>query len=116
MGIGLTYQVILQRRSKLIGLGDGSDKMMARAIRIHGNFCENAPFVMALLILLPLLGTASLWLHLIGCLFLAGRMAHAYGLSKTAGSSVGRVGGMVMTHFSLFIGCGLLLLAAFGLR
>ncbi|MGL4634976.1 MAG: MAPEG family protein [Beijerinckiaceae bacterium] len=114
MGIVLTYRVIVQRRTKLIGIGDGGDKVVARRVRIHGNFCENAPFALALLVLLPLLGTASLWIHIVGGLFLAGRVAHAYGFSQSAGSSVGRVGGMIMTHFSLFTGVGLLLFAAFG--
>jgi uncharacterized protein len=113
MGVLLTYSVIVQRRSKLVGMGDGGDKVIARRIRIHGNYCENAPFALALLLLLPLLGTASLWIHVVGGLFLAGRMAHAYGFAQSAGSSVGRVGGMVLTHFSFFIGAGLLLFAAF---
>jgi uncharacterized protein len=114
MGMILTYRVIVQRRSKLVGMGDGGDKIIARRIRIHGNFCENAPFALSLLVLLPLLGTASLWIHAVGTLFLIGRVAHAYGFSQSAGSSVGRVGGMVLTHVSLLIGIVLLLFAALG--
>jgi uncharacterized protein len=114
MGVLLAYSVIVQRRAKLVGIGDGGDKVMARRIRIHGNYCENAPFALALLLLLPLLGTSNPWIHVVGGLFLCGRVAHAYGFSQSAGASVGRVGGMVMTHFSFFIGSGLLFLAAFG--
>jgi uncharacterized protein len=112
MGVALAYLVIFQRRSKLIGLGDGGDKTTARMIRIHGNFCENAPFALALLILLPLVGSGSLILHAVGSLFLIGRVAHAFGLNQSAGSSLGRVGGMVMTHLSLIIGAIALVLAA----
>jgi uncharacterized protein len=113
MAIVLTVLVILQRRSKLVGIGDGGDKTIARMIRVHGNFAENAPYVMALLILLPMLGAGSLVIHLVGGLFLLGRIGHAYGLSQSAGSSLGRVGGMVLTFTSFLIGAGALLLAVF---
>jgi uncharacterized membrane protein YecN with MAPEG domain len=78
-------------------------------IRVHGNFCENAPFAMALLILLPLVGASLIIVHAVGVLFLAGRVAHAYGLSQTAGSSAGRVAGMIITLTSLLLGAGSLL-------
>jgi uncharacterized protein len=109
MGVALTYLVINQRRTKLIGIGDGGDKTAARLIRVHGNFCENAPFALALLILVALTGGPAFILHAVGALFLAGRGLHAFGLSKSAGSSVGRVGGMLATHLSFFLGAGALL-------
>jgi uncharacterized protein len=109
MGVFLAFRVIAQRRSKLIGMGDGGDKTAARLIRVHGNFCENAPFALALLILLALLGAPVLIIHVVGLLFVAGRAAHAFGLSRTGGSSVGRVGGMLATFTSFFIGAGALL-------
>jgi uncharacterized protein len=113
MGLALTYLVINQRRSKLIGMGDGGDRTAARFIRVHGNFCENAPFALALLILVALTGGPTLALHGIGLLFLLGRGLHAYGLSRSGGSSPGRVGGMIITHISLLIGVGTLLAGGF---
>ncbi len=112
MGVMLTFLVIRQRRTNLIGIGDGGNRAVARMIRVHGNFCENAPFAMALLILLPLLGASLILVHAVGILFLAGRLAHAYGLSQTAGSSVGRVAGMILTLTSSLIGAGSLLFLA----
>ncbi len=112
MGVGLTYLVINQRRTKQIGIGDGGDKTAARLIRVHGNFCENAPFALALLILLPLLGAGSWTIHAVGALFLGGRIAHAVGLSGSAGVSLGRMIGMIMTHAALIVGAVALLLAA----
>jgi uncharacterized protein len=113
MGVVLTFLVINQRRTKLIGIGDGGDKTMARLIRVHGNFTENAPSALALLILLPLVGAAGWVVHAVGLLFLAGRGLHASGLSKTPGTSFGRAGGMLMTLTSFLIGAGALLIAAF---
>jgi uncharacterized protein len=111
MGVALTVLVIRQRRSKLIGIGDGGDRTTARIIRVHGNFSENAPFAMALLILLALTGGRALAIHAVGLLFLAGRCAHAYGLSRSGGSSIGRVAGMVLTFTSFLIGAAMLLYA-----
>jgi uncharacterized protein len=111
MAIFLSVRVIMQRRSKLIGIGDGGDKIAARTIRAHANFCEYAPFAMALLILLPLIGVASWIIHTVGSLFLLGRAGHAYGLSLSAGSSIGRVGGMMLTFTSLLIGAAALLMS-----
>ena len=112
MGVALTYLVINQRRTKQIGIGDGGDKAAARMIRVHGNFCENAPFALALLILLPLAGAGGWTIHAVGALFLAGRIAHAVGLSGSAGVSLGRMVGMILTHAALISGAIALLLAA----
>ncbi len=114
MGVALTYFVILHRRSKSIGIGDGGDRTMALRIRVHGNFCENAPFALALLIALALLGRSALVIHAVGLLFLAGRLLHAWGLSQSAGASIGRVSGMIATHAALVIGAAALLLAGLG--
>jgi uncharacterized protein len=112
LSIVLTARVIRQRRSKLIGMGDGGDKETARAIRVHGNYTEQAPYTLAALILLPLLGTSVYVIHAVGALFIVGRLAHAYGLTQSSGSSVGRVGGMVLTLTSHGIAILLLLRAA----
>lgn len=112
MGVVLTYLVINQRRLKKIGIGDGGDRDAARMIRVHGNFCENAPFALALLILLPLAGAGSLTIHAVGVLFVIGRIAHAVGLAGSAGTSIGRMVGMIMTHTALVWGAVALLLAA----
>jgi uncharacterized protein len=58
---------------------------------------------------LALTGASGWILHGVGLLFLAGRALHAFGLSRTAGSSMGRVGGMLTTHAAFFIGAGALL-------
>lgn len=102
-GIFLQARVIAIRRSRKIGIGDGEDRELARAIRVHGNFAENAPFVLAGLVMLALIGAPAIVIHGVGLLALGGRLAHAQGLSRTAGSSAGRVGGMIMTFAALII-------------
>jgi hypothetical protein len=114
MGVALTFVVIGQRRSKLIGIGDGGDKTMARMMRVHGNFSENAPYALAILLALALTGGQSWPIHVVGACFIGGRALHAYGLSQSAGSSIGRVAGMMLTFASFILGAGALLLRGVG--
>ena len=105
----LQARVIGQRRSKLIGVGHGNDRDLERAMRVHANYVENVTFALAALILLALGGTSVWPVHLVGLLVVVGRVAHAYGFSRHAGASQGRVGGMVLTINALLIAAGILL-------
>lgn len=109
----LTGLVIRRRRSQLIGLGDGGDKLMMRLIRVHGNAAEQAAPNLALLILMGLLAAPVWSVHLFGFISLAGRVLHAFGLSQSAGGSLGRVSGMVLTLNCLIIGALDLIVLAF---
>jgi hypothetical protein len=113
MNIVLQVRVIRLRRSRKIGIGDGQDRDLTRAARVHGNFVENAPFLMAALVILAVLDTRAVVLHALGVAFVAGRVLHAVGLHGSAGSSLGRVGGMVLTFLAL--GVSALLLILYGL-
>lgn len=99
--IGLTLAVVRHRRGKLIGIGDGGDKTMARWVRVHGNFSESATFGIPAIFGVVLAGAGSWAVHLVALLFIIGRLAHAQGLSSSAGSSTGRVAGMALTWASL---------------
>jgi uncharacterized membrane protein YecN with MAPEG domain len=107
--IALQWGVINLRRTRRVGIGDGNDKDIARAIRVHGNFVENAAFGIGALTLVALTG-ASVWpVHLVGGLMVLGRAAHAYGFSRSIGTSIGRVAGMVMSQSALGIAALLLI-------
>ena len=112
LGIALAVRVIGVRRSERIGIGDGGSKELARRIRCHGNYSEYAPLLIGLLILLPLLGAKAWLVHLVGLMGLVGRVAHAYGLSQSAGTTFGRLGGMILTFTALGIGAIALLVLA----
>ncbi|MCX7324806.1 MAG: MAPEG family protein [Hyphomicrobiales bacterium] len=103
MGIVLQFRVIGIRRAKKIGIGDGKDPELARAIRVHANFAENVPFALAGMVMLALIGAPASVIHGVGILTVFGRALHAVGLTSSAGSSVGRVGGMMMTFSALII-------------
>lgn len=93
--------VVRQRRRAQVGIGDGGDAALARAIRAHANLVENLPLALILLLLLELGGLAPLWLHLLGGGFLASRLLHAWGLSHRSGVSFGRFWGMAGTWLAM---------------
>ena len=95
--IVLSFRVIGRRRAGRVSLGDGGDKDLMRAMRVHGNFAEYTPIGLILIGTLELNG-APLWLiHILGASLLLGRLAHAYGTSMAKGGFRGRVGGMLVT-------------------
>src|SRR5260370_29181839 len=85
MGVVLALTVIERRRSVRASIGDGGNKGLAKAIRAHANFSEYAPFAIASYILLALAGVSAWSIHILGSVFLVGRVAHAAGLMQHEG-------------------------------
>jgi uncharacterized protein len=110
-----SVRAMLLRKQKQIGLGDGGDKEMLKRTRIHGNAVENIPITLLLLLVAELQGLWPLVLVIAGAGLVIGRVAHAYGVSKSTGASVGRVAGMALTWFAQIILIVALLLSATGL-
>jgi uncharacterized protein len=97
----LLARISRHRHGHRIGIGDGGDALLARKIRVHGNFVEHAPFALLLLALLELAGLAAPWLWGFGSVLLLGRVLHAAGLSGSGGYSFGRFFGTAMTWLAL---------------
>jgi hypothetical protein len=95
--LGCVIQVVRQRVRAGVGIGDGGDERLLRAIRVHGNLAEYAPIVLLLLLVCELNGGRPWLLHVLGGVFVLSRLAHAYGLSGSAGRSPGRFAGTVGT-------------------
>ncbi len=94
----LSPVVSAHRRSALVGIGHGGNEQLQRVVRAHANFAENVPFALVLLLLYELTGGTPWVLHTMGTTLLAGRLAHAWGLSRDSGLSFGRTSGVVATH------------------
>jgi uncharacterized membrane protein YecN with MAPEG domain len=71
-----TARVGLYRGMNKISLGDGGDKVLLKRIRAHGNFTENVPIALILLLLNELNGLPEKYLLLLGSLFLLARVIH----------------------------------------
>lgn len=99
--LALAYRVVHIRRSARIGLGDGGNEAMGRAVRAHGNATEYLPTALLLLLLLELNAATDALLHLLGLLLLVSRILHAWGLSQSSGVSFGRFYGTAGTWLAI---------------
>lgn len=107
--LALAIRVTLYRRRLQIGIGDNGDHALARCIRAHANAVEYLPLALLLLLLLEWNQTLPWLLHLFGIVLILSRIAHAFGLSRSAGVSPGRALGMLGT-WAVTLAMALLLL------
>lgn len=105
----LAARVSFYRVSAKIGLGDNGDRQLAKRIRVHGNAVEYLPIALLLMLLLELLATAPVWLHVFGVALLIGRLLHAFGLSRSGGTSPGRLYGIGLTWLVILVMAAILL-------
>ncbi len=87
--------VVRLRRSLGVGLGDGGNHDLSRAIRVHGNAIESAPLFLILLAVYEINGGSAGVLHLFGAVFFGSRILHAWGLLSSSGVSPGRFYGTI---------------------
>jgi uncharacterized protein len=102
--VGLSVRIVYLRRLLRIGIGDAGNMQIQRAIRVHSNLAEYAPFALFLIYLLETqgVGASRPWLiHILGLCLLLGRSLHAYGLGSVKEKSTLRVAGMALTFFVL---------------
>jgi uncharacterized protein len=105
----LTFRVIKARYRAKAALGTAGDAGLERAVRVHGNFAEYAPFGLLLILLVGLTGWSVWAVHGLGALLLAARLLHAYGVSQSDENLNYRKFGMIGT-FTVFVVCAFLLL------
>ena len=93
LAVVLTIRVILNRVKHKVNTGDGGNKDLGQAIRAHGNFAEQAPLALLLLMVLEATGAAPTMVHVLGVALVVSRVLNAWGLSRTLGLSMGRQAG-----------------------
>lgn len=93
----LAVRVTLRRRAIKVGIGNGGDAILARRIRAHANAAEYVPLALLLLLILELNQTQPMLLHLFGCLLIAGRLLHGFGLSTSPAVTPGRAIGIMLS-------------------
>ena len=109
--IALSVNVIRFRFSEGVGIGDGDKPMLRRAIRVHGNFAEFVPLALLLIYLVEVTGHSAWQVHALGAALVAGRAAHAIGLTGSDGGSPGRAIGMALTFAVLAVAAVMLIIA-----
>lgn len=99
----LSFRVANLRKKLKVGLGDGGEKKLTKAIRAHGNFSEYALFIIVLMYFaemqsIILFGTSTpIIIHIMGMILLFARGYHAYGITQHSGLSTGRMVGILLT-------------------
>lgn len=99
--VWLSVRTLRVRRSLQIAIGDGGNPAMLRAMRVHSNFAEYVPLSLLLIYLVEAAGAQGLLVNILGCCLLAGRLAHAFGVSRVNENYAYRIFGMTMTFTTL---------------
>ena len=104
MYLFLGFYVVKNRRLHRISLGTGKDvPALERAVWIHGNFSENIPLFLILLMLIEMHGTPYWLLHIFAIFMLVGRILHALGIRHKEGASRERFFGMLLTWLAILL-------------
>ncbi|BDA70524.1 hypothetical protein CAL7716_046900 [Calothrix sp. PCC 7716] len=80
------------------------DGALQRKVRAHANFTEYVPLALLFIIALELMHSNIWLLWLLGVSLTVARIAHAWGLINTYGSSPGRAFGFFLTWFVYIFG------------
>lgn len=100
----LSLLVVRQRIKHKVTIGDGGVPELVQAARAFGNATEYVPALLAALGILAVAGAPAVAIHVVGGLMFLGRLGHAFGISLSSGTSIGRAVGTVMTWLALLIG------------
>lgn len=107
----LSLRVIRLRFKLKLAFGDGKDKSLKRAMRVHGNFIEYVPMALLMMYFVELQLNNPTLVHGLGIALLISRCVHIYGVSQLKEIIQIRMVGMFLTFatlitaaFSLLIG------------
>lgn len=101
MLIFLSAYTIRARAIHSVSVGDGANKVVQKAMRLHANFVEYMPLSLLLLGLAEWQGYSVFIIHLFGIALLSGRILHFFGMGATPQIPKLRVGGMMLTLISI---------------
>ena len=100
----LSVLVVRQRRSHGVALGDADIPQLTQAVRAFGNASEYVPAGLVAIAVLAMVGAPPPVVHATGFILLAGRIAHAIGLSRSGGASLPRAAGVILTWLAYILG------------
>jgi len=99
----LSVLVVRQRRTHGVVFGDADVPALALAVRAFGNATEYVPAGLIAIVTLAVVGAPPLIVHIAGLALLLGRIAHAVGLSRSGGVSIGRTVGVTLTWLAYIV-------------
>ena len=108
----LSALVVRQRQRHRVLIGDEGVPELLRARRAFGNATEYVPAGIGALAMLALVGSPSPVIHGVGAVLFLGRIAHGWGITVSAGPSLGRTTGTLLTWLAFLVAGALLLFYA----
>jgi len=99
--VRLSFAVIGLRRKNKVGLGNGGNDDLERAIRAQGNFAEYVPFGIILIACLEMNGAPWWMVATPGVTLIIGRVIHAQGIKTPPPDFSKRIIGMQLTFITL---------------
>ena len=100
INLWLSIRIGSLRAAKKVSVGDGGDESLMRRMRAQANFIENTPIALILFAVIEAARPMNLWLAIIACVFILGRVAHGVGMDGgTLGQ--GRMVGTLTTMLTL---------------
>ena len=103
----LSVTVSLRRAKLNVLSGDGDDTTLRYRIRAHGNFIENAPFCIFLVLAIEAILATSGLIWIVAAILIASRILHAIGTLTRTTKLIPPA--MMMQH-ATFVICGVWLL------
>ena len=104
--VALSTHVTMLRAKTKVSLLDGGNPRLTERIRRHGNFVENVPMVLLLMLIAEMLGSSGAWLHAVGGILAAGRLIHIFGISYDKADAMPRIVGGGMTSLATLLAAG----------
>jgi uncharacterized membrane protein YecN with MAPEG domain len=101
--VALSVRTLRLRQRLRIAIGDAGNETMLRAMRAHSNFAEYVPLSLLLIYLVEQSGAPHALVHALGLCVLAGRILHAFGVSRIDENFGFRVVGMTLTLMPIIV-------------
>jgi len=93
----LAINVVRLRLSEKVSLGNGGNRGLTRAIRIHANFIEYVPIALLLMWFLESMTFGTQEVFWLGALLLVARVAHVFGMLYPESLMICRKIGVILT-------------------
>jgi uncharacterized membrane protein YecN with MAPEG domain len=104
----LMGRVIAARGQTEVLIGSGGVESLELKTRVHANLLENAPTFMVGYALLEMMAGSTLWVAVLGGIFVLSRILHAIGFSLNPGFSPGRFIGVIGSMLATLVTAGYL--------
>lgn len=106
--------VVIERAKTGISMHYGDNLVLARKIRIFGNFIEVVPHALILMAIAEAMGGIAQMLHVIGALLVVSRVLLPLGLNPDNGKTPARIAAGIMATLSMAISIGFIFWQNFG--